>query len=110
MSDTAIRPGLDPLLSEVKRRLVAFYGDRLDRVVLFGSRARGDHNAESDYDVAVFLRDYDGKMAEVERLADISWELWEATGAVLSMKPFDADDWRHDTLIMRHIHHDGFVF
>jgi predicted nucleotidyltransferase len=32
------------------------YGDRIERVVLFGSRARGDAQENSDYDVAVFLR------------------------------------------------------
>src|SRR3712207_7722889 len=33
------------------------YGDRLERVVLFGSRARGDAGEASDYDIAVFLKD-----------------------------------------------------
>ena len=32
------------------------YGDRLERVVLYGSRARGDAREDFDYDVAVFLR------------------------------------------------------
>jgi predicted nucleotidyltransferase len=32
------------------------YGERAERVVLFGSRARGDAHRDSDYDVAVFLR------------------------------------------------------
>jgi len=27
---------------------------KVDKVVLFGSRARGDHNEVSDYDIAVF--------------------------------------------------------
>jgi predicted nucleotidyltransferase len=31
------------------------YGDRLARVVLYGSRARGDAHPDSDYDVAVFI-------------------------------------------------------
>ncbi|HWZ68691.1 MAG TPA: nucleotidyltransferase domain-containing protein [Stellaceae bacterium] len=33
------------------------YGERLERVVLFGSRARGDAHENYDYDVAVFLHD-----------------------------------------------------
>jgi predicted nucleotidyltransferase len=36
------------------------YGERIERVVLFGSRARGDAHEDSDYDVAVFLRDRSG--------------------------------------------------
>ena len=45
----------DPVLTTLRRRLEEMYGPRLARVVLFGSRARGDHHADSDYDVAVFL-------------------------------------------------------
>jgi uncharacterized protein len=32
-------------------------GPDLDHVVLFGSRAMGTHRPDSDYDVAVFVRD-----------------------------------------------------
>ncbi len=38
--------------------LDARYGDRLERAVLFGSRARGDARPDFDFDVAVGLRDY----------------------------------------------------
>ena len=31
--------------------------DRIERLVLFGSRARGDAHVASDYDIAVFLKD-----------------------------------------------------
>lgn len=107
MSDVATRADIDPVLQEVKRRLVARYGDRLDRVVLFGSRARGDHRDDSDYDIAVFLHDLNGNWPESERLAGLSWEIWQDTNAVLSMKPFAPDAWHEDTLLMRHIHRDG---
>jgi len=29
---------------------------KVDKIVLFGSRARGDHSSVSDYDIAVFER------------------------------------------------------
>jgi uncharacterized protein len=44
----------DPILVRFRSALEALYGDRIERVVLFGSRARGDAHPESDYDVAVF--------------------------------------------------------
>ena len=44
----------DPVLARLR---AALDGDRIERVVLFGSRARGDAGEESDYDVAVFLND-----------------------------------------------------
>jgi predicted nucleotidyltransferase len=43
--------------------------------VLYGSRARGDAHEESDYDVAVFLRDMPDRIAELYRLADLSTKI-----------------------------------
>ena len=47
---------LDPILKSFRDALAELYGPTLDRVVLFGSRARGDARPDSDYDVAVFLK------------------------------------------------------
>lgn len=47
----------EPLvLSELARELQTHYGQRLAEIVLFGSRARGDADDGSDYDVMVVLR------------------------------------------------------
>jgi len=43
-------------LGELKESLEAFLGDRLLRMVLFGSMARGDYGEESDVDVAIIIR------------------------------------------------------
>ena len=50
--------------ARLREALQAVYGDRLARAVLFGSRARGEAHAESDYDVAVFLHGSEGLWAE----------------------------------------------
>lgn len=42
-------------------------GRSLSDVVLFGSRARGDARPDSDYDIAVFLRDMSDQPAEMNR-------------------------------------------
>ncbi len=46
----------DPILDRFKHALDDMYGSRIDRIVLFGSRARGEAHEDSDYDVAVFLK------------------------------------------------------
>jgi predicted nucleotidyltransferase len=48
---------LQALSQDVKQALTELDGDRLDRVVLFGSYARGDFHNESDVDYLVVLRD-----------------------------------------------------
>ena len=45
----------DPLLKEVVRRVVATFEP--ERVFLFGSRARGEESADSDYDLMVIVPD-----------------------------------------------------
>lgn len=47
---------MDKVLSEIGR---IAYGYDINKVVLFGSRARGDNTSKSDYDIAVFAHDMD---------------------------------------------------
>src|SRR4051794_34501184 len=66
----------DPILKRFRTALDEIYGDRLERVVLFGSKARGDAGEDSDYDIAVFLKDLkegdlDTRWRELDRLADL---------------------------------------
>ena len=46
----------DPVLIRFRSAIDAIYGERVERLVLFGSRARGDAKLDSDYDIAVFLK------------------------------------------------------
>ncbi len=47
---------LRSLLTELKQRFQAEYGERLVNMILFGSQARGDAEAGSDIDVLVVLQ------------------------------------------------------
>lgn len=45
-------------LAKFRAGAEAILGDRIERMVLFGSRARGTHRPDSDYDVAIFLHGF----------------------------------------------------
>lgn len=47
---------LPAILQAVRRELTRALGDRLDTIVLFGSRARGEARPDSDIDVLVVVR------------------------------------------------------
>lgn len=66
------------------RELVAdAAGETLHGMLLFGSRARGDAVADSDWDIAVLLEP-DASLEEVrKRLADVVGAIWERTGHVV---------------------------
>jgi predicted nucleotidyltransferase len=56
--ETLAAPAAAPILRRLKEELVRLYGSRLERAILFGSRARGEARPDSDWDVAVVLRGY----------------------------------------------------
>jgi len=64
-----------------------FTGRRLARVVLFGSRARGEARPDSDYDVAVFLQSLPDRWTELDRLADLRVRFIDDTGAFFDATP-----------------------
>jgi len=97
----------EPVLVRFRQALDEMYGDRLERVVLFGSRARGDANAESDYDVAVFLRDMSDQFAEMYRLADLSTDLTDETGEFVHAMPYHAGAYNERTPLMLGVRTDG---
>jgi uncharacterized protein len=97
----------DPILKRLRLALDELYGDRIERVVLFGSRARGDAYTESDYDVAVFLNDLADRWRELDRLADLRTEFLEETGVFVDAKPYPAGAYRDRTILMREIRSEG---
>lgn len=97
----------DPIVSRLRATLTEVYGDRVERVVLYGSRARGDARPDSDYDVAVFLRDMPDRAQEMNRLADIGTEILYDAGRVIHAMPYRASAYRERTPLMHEIRQDG---
>jgi uncharacterized protein len=98
---------VDPILSRFRAALDEVYGERIERVVLFGSRARGEARPDSDYDIAVFLRQPDELWSELGHLSHITTDILHDTGAVISAKPFPAGAYREPSPLMREIRADG---
>ncbi len=64
---------LRQILDELIKNVIPIFGEKLERVILFGSYARGDYDAESDIDL-MFLIDDDaqtlnGKYSKLVRRA-----------------------------------------
>jgi predicted nucleotidyltransferase len=102
----------DPILKRLRAALDELYGERIERVVLFGSRARGEAVEDSDYDVAVFLKDLrEGDLAnrwrEFDRLADLRSKILSDTGAFIDAKPYPAGAYRNRTVLMSEIRREG---
>jgi antitoxin ChpS len=63
-------------LEAFRIRILNRFGGRLRGLVLFGSRARGDHRPDSDADVAVFLEAIDDPVAAQMDIAEDSYAVF----------------------------------
>ena len=95
------------MLTEFKAALNALYGARLERVILFGSRARGDARPESDYDIAVFLKDYVDRWTEADILADAATQVLSKTGDFIHAMPYRAAQYDERSPLMHEIRSEG---
>lgn len=79
-----ITTGEKQIVEEFKRRVEQRFPGELIRLVLFGSKARGDATVESDIDVLVVIRSQDWRLGD--EIRDIGYELEIQHGLVLSIQ------------------------
>lgn len=99
---------LDPVLNDFKAALGEIYGDRLGRVVLLGSRARGDARPDSDYDIAVFLNDYSDRWEEAYKIADVASKILRDRGVFIDSLPYRLEQYNEQTGLMHEIRREGY--
>lgn len=89
-------------------RLRQAYGERLRDVYLFGSRARGDHDPDSDVDVLIVLDRIDGYGRDLRRSSDAVSDLSLASGLSISRVLASESSWRErDRPFLRSIASDA---
>jgi DNA polymerase sigma len=65
---------------------------RLYKLILFGSRARGDASPFSDIDVVVILDDASGER-DFDTVSDCAWEAGFSKGIVVVPVTFTREEW-----------------
>lgn len=86
--EATLNPVIEPVVRAFKTALQTMYGDRLRKVVLYGSYARGDYDDESDIDLMVVLNDETvDTFAEIRRISELEASLLLKYGLAVSPLP-----------------------
>lgn len=103
----SMRGDLAPV-REFKRRAEQALPGRIKKVVLYGSRARGEARRHSDWDVAIFMK---GAVAPAEAtmLSHIGSDLFFDLGWNIHPVTLPAHRENEDSFFLRNVRHDGIV-
>ena len=85
---TIADPVLKSVLDQLDRALRTKLGREYVHLILFGSRARGDYQADSDADVAVVLRGEVGNRSKIkQQVIEITYPILVETGLYIQSWP-----------------------
>jgi predicted nucleotidyltransferase len=104
VSPVSWRTALERVVAGVRHA----YGPRIHRLVLYGSRARGDAHPDSDVDVLVVLDTCDDLWGEQRRLSQISREASEGAETIVSAMPMGRTEFeQRQTPLLLNIRREG---
>jgi uncharacterized protein len=81
------------IVQKCKQVLLQHYGSRLKGVILYGSMARGDADADSDIDLLVLLTAPFDYFIELRQIVDLLYPIQLESEELISAKPALASDY-----------------
>jgi HAD superfamily hydrolase (TIGR01549 family) len=100
-------------LDAIQQFLSKLEGYDIEAVILYGSRARGDHDSESDADLAIILRGGGGSLTDAGMaMADIAFDVLLDTAILISPLPIWQTCWNQPVMfsnpaLLHNIKRDG---
>lgn len=80
------------IISQFKSTVQQLYGEKLSKVILFGSYARGEAREDSDIDFLVVLKGNDiSVFNEIEKINNEVYNIILKTGKIISFVPVAED-------------------
>jgi len=98
------------VLSELRSRFNEIYGDRLSRLVLFGSQARGDAEDGSDIDILLVLKGEVKAGEEISRIGEFTSALSLKNNVVISCVFMPEERFLHrNGPLLRNVRREGIT-
>jgi len=81
-------------IEEFKKEVKKLYGERLKRIILYGSYARGSATEDSDIDLLIVLKGDVKPGEEIDRMIDIITEINLRYDVLISVYPISEEDYK----------------
>ena len=97
----------------ILKELVKQRGMDIDKIVVFGSYARGEEKKGSDIDIIIVSRDFEGKdiFDRVEIASGLHRELVEKTMMPADIMYYSPTEWEQgNSLIINQAKEEGFIY
>lgn len=86
---------IEPINTEFRQKVEELYGERLKKIILYGSCARGKATEDSDIELAIVLAGDVNPGQEINRMIDIITEINLDYGVLISVYPVSEKDCRY---------------
>jgi predicted nucleotidyltransferase len=74
---------------------------RVERAILYGSRARGEHTPDSDADLAIILHEGGNDSQLMWMLGGLAYDVFIDSGIMIQPVPIAVEDWLHPETFLR---------
>jgi uncharacterized protein len=101
---------LSTVLPQIRKNLKQLYGKQLDKLILFGSQARGTAQPDSDIDILIVLKDVFNYSQESEKISQIIADLCLEYNVLISCAFATSEQLEnYDSGFFRNVRQDGLL-